>query len=63
MQYKEIMKNYNKKNERLKELDDFCNNFNKIYNKNDIKISLIKILRQNYNNTIHIIDIINKEDL
>ena len=41
----------------VSELDVFCNNINKAHN----KISLIKILRQNYNNPIHIIDIINKE--
>lgn len=46
----------------ISEIDAFCNNINKIHNKTDIKISLIKILRQNYNNTIHIIDIINKEE-
>lgn len=46
----------------VNELDAFCNDIDKIYNKNDIRISLTRIINQNYNNTVHIIDIINKEE-
>ena len=46
----------------VNDIDVFCNNIDKKYNKTDIKISLIKILKQNYNNTVHLIDIINKEE-